>query len=88
MRTLAMEKKYEYPAPANYPDVVNTDKGIEKLITKSNLEALLTKMESDGHDVSAPLVELIAMRNFIVQKMRGNKNIIPLVECILFELKK
>ena len=67
---------------------MNTDKGIEKLITKSNLEALLTKMESDGHDVSAPLVELIAMRNFIVQKMRGNKNIIPLVECILNELKK
>ncbi|TFU16698.1 hypothetical protein E4V27_09335, partial [Proteus mirabilis] len=25
----------------NYPDVVNTDEGIEKLITKSNLEALL-----------------------------------------------
>ncbi|XTD83131.1 hypothetical protein AB8849_08135 [Proteus vulgaris] len=52
-----MEKKYEYPAPANYPDVVNTDEGIEKLIKKSNLEALLIKMGEDGHDVSAPLVE-------------------------------
>lgn len=93
-----MEKKYNYPAPNN-SDAIHCNNEIKKLLagsglstqrecSNSSIEKLLRQMMNDGHEVSAPLIEFIAMRNYIVKTMRGNENIIPLIECVLAELKK
>lgn len=83
-----MKNIINFPAPENYAEIVNTDSGVKALTTKSNIEELLRKLEDKGYDVSAALIELTAMCNYINQNMKSKATIKTHVEYILNELNK
>ncbi len=53
-----MKDVINFPAPENYAEKVNTETGIKELMSKSNVEELLRKLDSEGCDVSAALIEI------------------------------
>lgn len=83
-----MNHNINFPAPENYAEMVNTDCRIKELTTKSNIEILLRKLDDEGYDVSAALIELTAMCNYINQNMESKSTIKTHLEYILNELNK
>ncbi|MET4893576.1 hypothetical protein [Morganella morganii] len=63
-----MKQKYVYQSPENYAEKVNNDNGIKQLSITSMLEELLREMDQDGHDVSGPMTELVALKNYVTHR--------------------
>lgn len=83
-----MKDVINFSAPENYAEKVNTEAGIKELMSKSNIEELLRKLDDDGYDVSAALIELTAMMNYINLNLKVKENIKTHIEFIVEELKK
>lgn len=83
-----MKDVINFPAPDNYAEKVNTETGIKELMSKSNVEELLRKLDSEGCDVSAALIEITAMMNYINLSLKVKENIKTHIEYIAKELNK
>lgn len=83
-----MKDIINFPAPENYAQKVNTETGIKELMIDSKVEELLRKLDSEGCDVSAALIELTAMMNYINLSLKTKDNIKTHIEFIVEELKK
>lgn len=83
-----MKESINFPAPENYAETVNSEIGIKELIEKSSVEALLRKLDDQGYEVSAALIELIAMQNYISQNLKTKEKIKTHMEYILNELNR
>lgn len=83
-----MCRKINYPAPENYAARLNTESEVAKLAINSNIENLLRTLDTNGYDVSAALIELVAMKNYIRQKLKSDAKIRTHFEYIIKELNK
>ncbi|MEX9688167.1 hypothetical protein AB7Y06_03755 [Providencia rettgeri] len=77
-----------FPAPDNYAEKVNTETGIKELMNRSYVEELLRKLDSEGCDVSAALIELTAIMNYVNLNLRVKDSIRTHIEFIANELNK
>ncbi|ETO43454.1 hypothetical protein [Morganella sp. EGD-HP17] len=83
-----MKQKYVYQSPENYAEKVNDNDGIKQLSITSMLEELLREMDRDGHDVSGPMTELVAMKNYVTHTEKQRNTIKTHLEFIFAELNK
>ena len=83
-----MKDIINFPAPENYAEKVNTETGIKELMSKSNVEELLRKLDSEGCDVSSALIEITAMMNYINLSLKVKDNIITHIDYKREELTK
>lgn len=83
-----MKKKYVYQSPESYAEKVNDNDGIKQLSITSMLEELLREMDQDGHDVSGPMTELVALKNYITHTEKQRNTIKTHLEFIFAELNK
>lgn len=83
-----MKQKYVYQSPENYAEKVNDNDGIKQLSITSMLEELLREMDQDGHDVSGPMTELVALKNYITHTEKQRNTIKTHLEFIFSELNK
>ncbi|AYC20057.1 hypothetical protein DZA65_03182 [Dickeya dianthicola] len=60
-----MARAYHHPADDAFSDRIHTTAGVRSLIEQSQLMELLTELEQDGHDVSGPRAELVALVNYV-----------------------
>ncbi|CAM7066212.1 hypothetical protein [Morganella morganii] len=83
-----MKQKYVYQSPENYAEKVNDNNGIKQLSITSMLEELLREMDRDGHDVSGPMTELVALKNYVTHTEKQRNTIKTHLEFIFAELNK
>ncbi|MEM8446967.1 hypothetical protein Q4R84_07105 [Morganella morganii] len=83
-----MKQKYVYQSPENYAEKVNDNDGIKQLSITSMLEELLREMDRDGHDVSGPMTELVALKNYVTHTEKQRNTIKTHLEFIFAELNK
>ncbi len=83
-----MKQKYVYQSPENYAEKVNDNDGIKQLSITSMLEELLREMDQDGHDVSGPMTELVALKNYVTHTEKQLNTIKTHLEFIFAELNK
>lgn len=83
-----MKQKYVYQSPENYAEKVNDNDGIKQLSITSMLEELLREMDQDGHDVSGPMTELVALKNYVNYSEKQLQTIKTHLEFVLSELSK
>lgn len=83
-----MKQKYVYQSPENYAEKVNDDDGIKQLSITSMLEELLREMDQDGHDVSGPMAELVALKNYVTHTEKQKETVRTGLEYVLSTLKK
>lgn len=83
-----MKQKYVYQSPENYAEKVNNDNGIKQLSITSMLEELLREMDQDGHDVSGPMTELVALKNYVTHTEKHKDTVRTGLEFALSALKK
>lgn len=83
-----MKQKYVYQSPENYAEKVNDNDGIKQLSITSMLEELLREMDRDGHDVSGPITELVALKNYVNYSEKQLQTIKTHLEFVLSELSK
>lgn len=83
-----MKQKYVYQSPENYAEKVNDNDGIKQLSITSMLEELLLEMDQDGHDVSGPMTELVALKNYVTHTEKQRNTIKTHLEFIFAELNK
>lgn len=83
-----MKQKYVYQSPENYAEKVNNDNGIKQLSITSMLEELLREMDQDGHDVSGPMTELVALKNYVTHTEKQKDTVRTGLEFALSALKK
>lgn len=81
-------KAYNYPATDAFAEKVHTVAGVEQLAADSNIEKLLIEMEKDGHEVSAAVIELKALVNFVTHSRKINKECLTHVAFLANLLKK
>ena len=82
-----MKQKYVYQSPENYAEKVNDNDGIKQLSITSMLEELLREMDRDGHDVSGPMTELVALKTTLHTR-RSRDTVRTGLEFALSALKK
>ncbi len=83
-----MKQKYVYQSPENYAEKVNDNDGIKRLSITSMLEELLREMDRDGHDVSGPMTELVALKNYVNYSEKQLQTVKTHLEFVLSELSK
>lgn len=83
-----MKQKYVYQSPENYAEKVNDNDGIKQLTVTSMLEVLLREMDRDGHDVSGPMTELVALKNYVNYSEKQLQTVKTHLEFVLSELSK
>lgn len=83
-----MKQKYVYQSPENYAEKVNDNDGIKRLSITSMLEELLREMDQDGHDVSGPMTELVALKNYVNYSEKQLQTVKTHLEFVLSELSK
>lgn len=83
-----MKQKYVYQSPESYAEKVNDNDGIKQLSITSMLEELLREMDQDGHDVSGPMTELVALKNYVTHTEKQLNTIKTHLEFIFAELNK
>ncbi|MBT0355963.1 hypothetical protein ISO78_06880 [Morganella morganii subsp. morganii] len=83
-----MKQKYVYQSPENYAEKVNDNDGIKQLSITSMIEELLREMDRDGHDVSGPMTELVALKNYITHTEKQKDAVRTGLEYVLSALKK
>lgn len=83
-----MKQKYVYQSPESYAEKVNDNDGIKQLSITSMLEELLREMDRDGHDVSGPMTELVALKNYINYSEKQLQTVKTHLEFVLSELSK
>lgn len=83
-----MKHKYVYQSPENYAEKVNDNDGIKQLSITSMIEELLREMDQDGHDVSGPMTELVALKNYVTHTEKQRNTIKTHLEFIFAELNK
>ncbi|CFQ88099.1 MULTISPECIES: hypothetical protein [Yersinia] len=83
------EKKqaYSYPTTDAYSQSIHTTQGVRGLIHGSNIEKLLIALDTDGHDISAPMIELKALLNYVSYDSRLRGDLLAHAEYILEKLK-
>lgn len=83
-----MKQKYVYQSPENYAEKVNDNDGIKRLSITSMLEELLREMDRDGHDVSGPMTEMVALKNYVNYSEKQLQTVKTHLEFVLSELSK
>lgn len=83
-----MKQKYVYQSPENYAEKVNDDNVIKQLSITSMIEELLREMDQDGHDVSGPMTELVALKNYVTHTEKQKETVRTRLEFALSALKK
>lgn len=83
-----MKQKYVYQSPENYAEKVNDNDGIKQLSITSMIEELLREMDRGGHDVSGPMTELVALKNYITHTEKQKDTVRTGLEYVLSTLKK
>lgn len=83
-----MKQKYVYQSPEDYAEKVNDNDGIKQLSITSMIEELLREMDRDGHDVSGPMTELVALKNYITHTEKQKDAVRTGLEYVLSALKK
>lgn len=83
-----MKQKYVYQSPENYAEKVNDNDGIKRLSIASMLEELLREMDRDGHDVSGPMTELVALKNYVTHTEKQKDTVRTGLEFALAALNK
>ncbi len=83
-----MKQKYVYQSPENYAEKVNDNDGIKQLSITSMIEELLREMDKDGHDVSGPMTELVALKNYVTHTEKQKDTVRTGLEYVLSTLKK
>lgn len=83
-----MKQKYVYQSPENYAEKVNDNDGIKQLSITSMLEELLREMDQDGHDISGPMTELVALKNYVNYSEKQLQTVKTHLEFVLSELSK
>ncbi|MBC4002738.1 hypothetical protein [Morganella morganii] len=83
-----MKQKYVYQSPENYAEKVNDNNGIKQLSIASMIEELLREMDRDGHDVSGPMTELVALKNYVNYSEKQLQTVKTHLEFVLSELSK
>lgn len=83
-----MKQKYVYQSPDNYAEKVNDNDGIKQLSIASMIEELLREMDRDGHDVSGPMTELVALKNYVTHTEKQKETMRAGLEFALSALKK
>lgn len=83
-----MKQKYVYQSPEDYAEKVNDNNGIKQLSITSMLEELLRKMDRDGHDVSGPMTELVALKNYVTHTEKQKETVRTGLEFALSALTK
>lgn len=81
-----MKQKYVYQSPENYAEKVNDNAGIKQLSITSMIEELLREMDQDGHDVSGPMTELVALKNYVNYSEKQLQTVKTHLEFVLSEL--
>lgn len=81
------QKMYSYPTSDAYSDEVHTTQGVRKLVSGSNIEKLLIALEADGHDISAPMIELKSLFNYVTYDRRLRSDLLAHAEYIVEKLK-
>ncbi|KGP45062.1 hypothetical protein [Morganella morganii] len=83
-----MKKLYIYESPENYAEEINTDSKVSELTLNSMLENLLREMDQDGHDVSGPMTELVALKNYVTHTEKQKDTVRTGLEYVLAALNK
>ena len=83
-----MKQKYVYQSPENYAEKVNDNDGIKQRSITSMIEELLREMDQDGHDVSGPMIELVALKNYVTHTEKQKETVRTGLEFALSALKK
>ncbi len=83
-----MKQRYVYQSPESYAEKVNDNDGIKQLTVTSMIEVLLREMDRDGHDVSGPMTELVALKNYITHTEKQKDTVRTGLEYVLSTLKK
>lgn len=83
-----MKQKYVYQSPENYAEKVNDNDGIKQLSITSMLEELLREMDQDGHDVSGPMTELVALKNYVTHTEKQRDTVRTALQYALAALNK
>ena len=83
-----MKQKYVYQSPENYAEKVNDNDGIKQLSITSMIEELLREMDRDGNDVSGPMTELVALKNYVTHTEKQKDTVRTGLEYVLSTLKK
>lgn len=79
---------YSYPVTDAFAEKVHTTAGVERLVTESNIDRLLQEMERDGYDVSAAVMELKALVNYVTHSKRLRNDSLSHLEYVIQQLKK
>ncbi|AIN20188.1 hypothetical protein CH54_1395 [Yersinia rochesterensis] len=79
---------YSYPTNDMYSSEVHTVKGVRGLVSGSNIERLLMELEADGHDISAPMIELKSLLNYVAHDGRLRGDLLAHAEYILEKLRE
>lgn len=83
-----MKQRYVYQSPESYAEKVNDNDGIKQLTVTSMIEGLLREMDRDGHDVSGPMTELVALKNYVTHTEKQKDTVRTGLEYVLSTLKK
>lgn len=83
-----MKQKYVYQSPEDYAEKVNNNDGIKQITITSMIEELLREMDQDGHDVSGPMTELVALKNYVTHTEKQKDTVRTGLEYVLSTLKK
>lgn len=81
------QQAYSYPTSDTYSEAVHTTQGIRKLVSGSNIEKLLMELEADGYDISAPMIELKSLLNYVAHDSRLRSDLLAHAEYMLEKLK-
>lgn len=81
-----MKQRYVYQSPESYAEKVNDNDGIKQLTVTSMIEGLLREMDRDGHDVSGPMTELVALKNYVNYSEKQLQTVKTHLEFVLSEL--
>ncbi|NIL23541.1 hypothetical protein HB991_13610 [Yersinia mollaretii] len=82
------QQAYDYPTSDAYSNEVHTAQGVRGLVSSSNIEKLLIALEADGHDISAPMIELKSLLNYVAHDRRLRSDLLAHAEYILEKLRE
>lgn len=69
------DQHYCFPLDEVYSHTVHTNEGVKALVERSHLMTLLREMAKDGHDVSGPAAELVALMNYVTSSQMSMRDL-------------